>query len=455
MKSINPKNNQPLKEYTPLKDEEVTTFIKKADQAFHNWRKTKFKERSQILNQTANVLEEQKEELALLITNEMGKPLAESKSEIEKCAWVCRYYAENAENFLKPEPVQNDDHKSFVTFQPMGCIFAIMPWNYPFWQVFRFAAPTLMAGNVGLLKHAENVSGCSLAIQDVFSKAGLPDSVFTSLLIDRDQAAAVIENRKIKAVTLTGSTGAGRAVAAKAGEFLKKSVLELGGSDAYIVLADADIEKAVETCSKSRLLNAGQSCISAKRFIVHQSVIKDFTNRLTEKFKQSIVGDPLSESTTIGPMARIDLRDQLHKQVEKSVTAGAICVLGGEKPNGEGAFYPPTILTQVKKGMPAYHEELFGPVTSVIEVQSIDEALKIANESDFGLGGAVFTKDLKLGEKIATEDMDCGACFVNDFVKSDPRLPFGGVKDSGYGRELSSFGIREFVNIKAICVKSV
>jgi succinate-semialdehyde dehydrogenase/glutarate-semialdehyde dehydrogenase len=328
-----------------------------------------------------------------------------------------------------------------------------MPWNFPFWQVFRFAAPALMAGNAGVLKHASNVSGCALAIEEIFRQAGFPDNIFRSLLVSSSQVEAVIENPLIKAVTLTGSTPAGRAVAQKAGSLLKKSVLELGGSDPYVILADADLDLTVETCVASRLINSGQSCIAAKRFVVVESVRKRFEPRFVEQMQAATMDNPLKEDTDVGPQARHDLRDDLHWQVQQSIEQGATCLLGGHIPAGQGAFYPPTVLTNVRPGMPAYEEELFGPVAAIIPVKDEAEAIRVANDSVFGLGAAVFTSDVAKGERIATEELEAGCCFVNAFVKSDPRLPFGGIKESGYGRELSHYGIKEFVNIKTVYVK--
>jgi len=384
---------------------------------------------------------------------EMGKPLPQGRAEAEKCAWVCDYYAETAERFLAPEEIATDASRSYVAFAPLGPVLAVMPWNFPLWQVFRFAAPALMAGNAGLLKHAGNVSGCALALERVIHDAGFPPALFRALLIPSARVGQVLEAREIAAVTLTGSTPAGQAVAAKAGALLKKTVLELGGSDAYVVLEDADLEATAEACAAARLINGGQSCIAAKRFVVVEPVRARFEKRLAERMQARRMGDPLREDTDIGPQARRDLRDQLHEQVAKSVAAGARLVLGGSVPEGPGAFYPPTVLTGVGPGMPAYDEELFGPVAAVIAARDEGDAMRIANDSPFGLGGAIFTRDAARGERLAREAMEAGSCFVNAGVKSDPRLPFGGIKQSGYGRELSHFGIREFVNIKTVYVK--
>jgi succinate-semialdehyde dehydrogenase/glutarate-semialdehyde dehydrogenase len=358
-----------------------------------------------------------------------------------------------ADEFLRPIPVVTDASKSFVAFEPIGVVLAVMPWNFPFWQVFRFAAPALMAGNAGILKHASNVMGSALAIEDVFHKAGFPKDLFRSLLISGRGVARVIENPKVMAVTLTGSTPAGKAVASKAGEMLKKTVLELGGSDPYVILGDADIEEAADICVRSRLINSGQSCIAAKRFIVLEKHKGAFEKRFVELMTAKKMGDPMEEDTAVGPQAREDLRDELQEQVRKSIEKGARLLLGGVVPKGPGAYYPPTVLSDVRKGMPAYDEELFGPVAAIIAVKDEDEAIRVANDSVFGLGAAVFTKDVARGEEIARKRLHAGACFVNTLVKSDPRLPFGGIKESGYGRELADFGIREFVNIKTVYVK--
>jgi len=386
------------------------------------------------------------------MTREMGKPIAGARAEVEKCAWVCDYYAENGDSFLKDEIIETDAQKSFVTYEPLGTVLAVMPWNFPFWQVFRFAVPGLMAGNAGLLKHASNVTGCALAIEDIFRKAGFPEDLFRTLKISSSKVAGVIENPIVKAVTLTGSVPAGRAVAEKAGAELKKTVLELGGSDPYLILEDADLEKAIPTCVNSRLINNGQSCIAAKRFIVVESRLEEFTRKFVEEMKTKTMGDPMDESYDLGPQARVDLRDELHDQVQRSIDKGANCLLGGEIPNKKGAWYPSTILADVQSGMAAYEEELFGPVAAIIKAENEEDAIRIANDSDFGLGAAVFTEDLEKGERIASRELNAGNCFVNSLVKSDPRLPFGGIKHSGYGRELSHFGIKEFVNIKTVYV---
>jgi succinate-semialdehyde dehydrogenase/glutarate-semialdehyde dehydrogenase len=453
LQAVNPTTGETINIYEEMAPAEVRRVIEQAHQAFLDWRKTSFAERAQRMQQAARILREQAKEYATLMAQEMGKPVKDGRAEAEKCAWVCDYYAENAEQFLMPEVVETDASKSFVTFQPLGVVLAVMPWNFPFWQVFRFAAPALMAGNAGVLKHASNVPGCALAIEEIFRTAGFPDHLFRTLLIGSRQVDAVIEHPLVKAVTLTGSTPAGQAVASKAGDMVKKSVLELGGSDPYIILADADVEAAVATCVASRLINSGQSCIAAKRFIVLESIRDQFETRFVAQMRAARMGDPLAEDTTVGPLARHDLRHDLHQQVQKSIARGAKCLLGGELPEGKGAFYPPTVLTKVRKGMPAYDEEMFGPVAAIIAVQDEAEAIRVANDSSFGLGAAVFTRDLAKGERIAAQELEAGCCFVNTLVKSDPRLPFGGVKASGYGRELSHYGIKEFVNIKTVYVQ--
>ncbi|MEW6237819.1 MAG: NAD-dependent succinate-semialdehyde dehydrogenase [Candidatus Omnitrophota bacterium] len=453
IQSINPADGKVLKTYEETKPEEVNSILEKSKEAFYRWRKTRYKERAERMKAAAGVLREKADEYARLMALEMGKPIREGRAEAQKCAWVCEYYAEKAEAFLQPEIVETDAGKSFVCFQPIGLILAVMPWNFPFWQVFRFAAPALMAGNAGLLKHASNVPGCALAIEDVFRRAGFPENIFSTLLIGGGRVEAVIEDPRIKAVTLTGSAPAGAAVARKAGEMLKKTVLELGGSDPYLILEDADLEQAVEVCAASKTINCGQSCIAAKRFIVVDSRREDFERLFVERLSRVKMSDPLQEESMIGPMARRDLRDELHRQVVKSMELGARCILGGSIPQGAGAFYPPTVLANVKKGMPAYEEELFGPVAAIIYAKNEEDAIRIANDSRFGLGAAVFTRDQAKGERLAEEELEAGCCFVNAFVKSDPRLPFGGVKESGYGRELSHYGIKEFVNIKTVYIR--
>ncbi|MEM7583045.1 MAG: NAD-dependent succinate-semialdehyde dehydrogenase [Acidobacteriota bacterium] len=450
---LNPATGESLKTYDEMTSAEVDAAIDDAHECFLGWREVPFGERAELMHGAARVLRAKQDEYARLMALEMGKPVREGRAEIEKCALTCDYYADQAETFLKPEPIVTEAAKSFVAFEPLGVVLAVMPWNFPFWQVFRFAAPGLMAGNTGVLKHASNVPGSALAIEEVFREAGFPEHAFRTLLIGSRAVARVIENPKVKATTLTGSTPAGRAVAGTSGERLKKSVLELGGSDPYLILADADIDHAAKTCATSRLINGGQSCIAAKRFIVVAERRDEFEQKFLEAMGARRMGDPLDETTDVGPQARHDLRDELHDQVQRSIDAGARCLLGGEVPDSPGAFYPPTVLTDVVPGMPAYHEELFGPVASIIVVADEAEAIRVANDSPFGLGAAVFTADAERGEEIARHHLDAGCCFVNDFVRSDPRLPFGGVKESGYGRELSHYGIKEFVNVKTVYVR--
>jgi succinate-semialdehyde dehydrogenase/glutarate-semialdehyde dehydrogenase len=408
--------------------------------------------RAQRLSAAAALLRERRDKLARLMTTEMGKLIGEARAEIDKCAWGCDFYAANAERFLADEPVETDAGRSLVAYQPLGAVLAVMPWNFPFWQVFRFAAPALAAGNVGLLKHASNVSLCALAIENIFGDAGFPQGAFTALLVDTERVADLVRDTRVRAVTLTGSEAAGRAVARSAGENLKKTVLELGGSDPFIVLDDADLELTVEHAVRSRFQNAGQSCIAAKRFIVAPAVADEFLERFRKAVAALRPGDPLDESSTLAPMARGDLRDDLHGQVRDALERGATPVTGCEPLSGNGYFYCPSILDGVKPDMRAYAEELFGPVATVIRARDEQDALAIANESEFGLGGSVWTRDPQRGERLA-RGLECGAAFVNGLVKSDPRLPFGGVKRSGYGRELSWHGIHEFVNVKTVWIR--
>ncbi len=453
LQSINPATDERVADHPETTAEEATRILRAARAAFGSWRRTTFPERAAALRRAGALLRARKHELARLMAIEMGKPLAQGRAESEKCAWVCDYYAEEGAGFLAPEAVATDASRSYAAFEPLGVVLAVMPWNFPLWQVFRFAAPALMAGNAGLLKHASNVCGCALAIERILHDAGVPQDVFRALLVGSGRVASIIEAPEVAAVTLTGSTPAGRSVARAAGAALKKTVLELGGSDPYLVLEDADLELAVESCVASRLINGGQSCIAAKRFIVLEAVRKRFEERFVETMRGKRMGDPLEEGVDLGPQARRDLRDELHGQVERSTARGARVLLGARLPAGKGAFYPPSVLTDVAPGMPAYDEELFGPVAAIIAVPDEREAVRVANDTPFGLGAAVFTRDLGRGERIAREELAAGSCFVNAFVKSDPRLPFGGIRESGYGRELSRFGIREFVNVKTIYVK--
>ncbi|MFN1835917.1 NAD-dependent succinate-semialdehyde dehydrogenase [Balneola sp. MJW-20] len=452
IKTINPATGRDIQAFELMTNRQVSEIIEQAVSAQVSWRARTYEQRGKYLKKVADLLRQKKKELAELMAEEMGKPLAQGESEAEKCAWVCEYYADHAEEFLEDEPVSTDASRSYVHFEPLGVILSIMPWNYPLWQVLRFSAPALMAGNGVILKHSENTTGCSLMIEKIMHQAGIPAELFRSIIVEVDQVKEVIENKGIAAVTLTGSTRAGKAVASQAGAALKKTVLELGGSDPYIILEDANLDKAAEKCVTSRLLNSGQSCIAAKRFVVVDQVYDSFVSKVKKLLSDKKIGDPFDQHTDVGPMARTDLRDELHKQVQKSTEQGAECVLGGKIPEQEGAWYPVTLLTNVKKGMPAYQEELFGPVAAVIRVNDEEEAIRVANDSVYGLGGAVFSEDIEKAEAIASEKLQAGCCFVNDFVRSDPRLPFGGLKQSGYGRELSKYGIREFVNCKTVYV---
>jgi succinate-semialdehyde dehydrogenase/glutarate-semialdehyde dehydrogenase len=450
--SINPATGKPIRTYDELSPDEAAAIIGKSHEAWQGWRRTSFASRAGLMTKAAAILRGKKDELARLMALEMGKPVSQGAAEIEKCAWACDYFAEHAEKYLAPELIASDASKSYVAFEPLGIVLAVMPWNFPFWQVVRFAAPSLMAGNAGVLKHASNVPGCALAIEDVFCEAGFPDNVFRTLLVGSGQVKALIEHPLVRAVTLTGSTPAGQSVAAQAGAVIKKTVLELGGSDPYVVLEDADLDDAVKTCVNSRLINGGQSCIAAKRFIVVETVREEFTRRFVALMKTKKMGDPLADGIDIGPQARHSLRDDLHEQVRESIERGAVLLLGGEIPPGDGAYYPPTVLTNVRRGMPAYDEELFGPVAAIIAADDEAAAIRTANDSSFGLGAAVFTRDLARGERVARE-LEAGSTFVNALVASDPRLPFGGIKQSGYGRELSSHGIKEFVSCKTVYIR--
>jgi succinate-semialdehyde dehydrogenase/glutarate-semialdehyde dehydrogenase len=453
IESRNPATDQVERQWQPHSEEEVRDRLAAAHAAHLAWRRTSFETRAQLLRRAGEQLRSRTEEFATLMAREMGKPISDGAAEVEKCAWVCDYYAEHGAAFLAPESIESDARSSMVVYRPLGVVLAVMPWNFPFWQVLRFAAPGLMAGNAGVLKHASNVPGCADAIEDVFRQAGFPEGLFAVLRVSSKQVTTVIESEEVKAVTLTGSTPAGRAVAAAAGKALKKTVLELGGSDPYVVLEDADIEAAAAACVKGRLVNTGQSCIAAKRWIVVDEVREAFVAEVTTRMGALSLGDPLDAETKLGPMARVDLRDELHEQVQASIEGGARCVLGGTVPDKPGAWYPPTLLLDVQPGTPAYDDELFGPVGAVLAARDEADALRIANDSPFGLGAAVFTRDLERGTRIASDALDAGCCFVNTFVRSDPRLPFGGIGESGYGRELGEPGIREFVNVKTVYVQ--
>lgn len=453
LKSINPATGEVIREYEEFHSDEIDSAIDVNYKAYKSWGKEPVVRRAQLLLKAANVLREKQEGLAFNITVEMGKNIVESRAEVEKCAKVCEYYAQHGAEFLKSETIPTEAQLSYASMQSIGPVLAIMPWNFPLWQVFRFAAPALMAGNVCLLKHASNVPGCALAIENVFIEAGFPADVFKTLLARSSKVEKIIGDKRVKAVTLTGSTPAGKAVAATAGHHLKKCVLELGGSDPYLILKDADIEAAVEACVAGRILNAGQSCIGAKRFIVVKEVYDEFTTKFTDRMRNITLGDPFDETKNMGPLAKFSFREDLHRQVESSVGKGAKLLTGGYIPNRDGAYYPATVLGDVQPGMVAYHEELFGPVAALIRAEDEAEAIRIANDTVFGLGAAVFTNDIERGKQIAEEELEAGCCFVNDFVRSDPRLPFGGVKESGYGRELSHYGMKEFLNVKGVYIK--
>ncbi len=454
LKSINPASGEIIREYPESQWEEIDNIIRDVRQAFKSWRKTKIQERIDHVKNLAKLMEIKKEGLAFTITIEMGKPIAEARAEIDKCIWLCNYYCENIDNFLKPQLVETEASESYISFQPLGVILAIMPWNFPFWQVFRCAIPSILAGNTMVLKHASNVPGCAIAIEDLFLESDFPSDIFRSILTSNRKVERIITNKRIAALTLTGSTKAGQAVAQTAGAYLKKCVLELGGSDPYLILDDADLKLAVEACVNGRLINTGQSCIGAKRFIVTEKIYNDFEEKFVKEMKSATMGDPFNEFNQLGPLARGNIREDLLSQVNKSVSLGASLLCGGEIDYDiDGFYYPATVLSNVQTGMPAYNQELFGPVASLIKVKDEQEAIKVANDTSFGLGAAVFTSDIEKGKYIAELELEAGCCFVNDFVKSDPRLPFGGVKESGYGRELSVFGLHEFVNVKSVYIK--
>jgi len=449
--SINPATGDVLETFAETSPDALEGILERADRASRDWRRRPVAERAERLWAAARLLRERKDAYARTMALEMGKPLAQGAAEAEKCAWACDYYAEHGAAFLADERREADGSRSYVRFEAIGPVLAIMPWNFPFWQVFRFAAPALVAGNAGLLKHAPNVSRCALEIEGVFREAGFPDGLFRAVFLENEAVGSVIADARVRAVTLTGSDRAGSQVAQQAGRHLKKTVLELGGSDPFIVLEDADLVKAAQVAAEARLINSGQSCIAAKRFIVVERVADRFLERFTAEMRTRRVGDPLDPKTQIGPQARLDLRANLHRQVEESVKRGGRLVVGGQLPEGRGAFYPPTVLVAVEPGMPAFDEETFGPVAAVIRARDEGDAIRIANASVYGLGAAVWTEDTKRGERVA-RDIEAGSVFVNGLVKSDPRLPFGGVKRSGYGRELSEYGLREFTNIKTVWV---
>jgi succinate-semialdehyde dehydrogenase/glutarate-semialdehyde dehydrogenase len=451
-KAINPATGELIREFPEHDEDEVRRRLARAQEAFQSWRRFDVAERAGHLTAVADLLRERSADFARLMTEEMGKTLAAAGSEVDKCAWVCDFYAENAARFLAPEPVATDASKSFIRYEPLGPVLAIMPWNFPFWQFFRFAAPALMAGNVALLKHAANVPGSALAIEAVFREAGVPEGVVTTLLVSSARTKYLIREPAVRAVTLTGSDRAGMEVASEAGRCLKKTVMELGGSDPFIVLADVDPAEAAKQAARARTINNGQSCIAAKRFIVEEEIADRFEDDFVRAMEGLKVGDPMDPGTDVGPMAREDLLDSLDDQVKRTVAAGGELRTGGRRLEGKGWFYAPTVLTGVKPGMAAFDEETFGPVAAVIRARDAAEAIELANRSQFGLGASLWTADTARGEDLAAE-IDAGSVFVNGAVKSDPRLPFGGIKSSGYGRELSEVGIREFVNIKTVWIK--
>jgi succinate-semialdehyde dehydrogenase/glutarate-semialdehyde dehydrogenase len=453
IQAVNPATGEPGKSYTAHGLEEACAAATAAHHAFQSWRRTSFDYRAAVIRKAAEILRAREDECARLMTEEMGKTVDDGAAEIEKCAANCDWFADRAASYLADEPIELGTGQTFVTFNPIGVVLAVMPWNFPFWQVFRFAAPALMAGNGAILKHASNVPGCALAIEQVLHDAGVPRDLFRTMLLPSRDVEALIHDDHIAAVTLTGSVAAGKAVASAAGSVLKKCVLELGGSDAYIVLEDADLAAAAKVAATARMVNGGQSCIAGKRFIVVRSVCEEFERQLVAAMREYRIGDPAQAGTRLGPMVSVEARDEIHRQVQDSVAKGARLLLGGEIPDRAGAWYPATVLADVKTGQPAHDEEVFGPVAAIIAAEDEDDAIRIANASEFGLGSGVLTSDLNRGRRIAAERLEAGMSFVNDNVRSDSRAPFGGVKHSGYGRECSAFGIREFTNIKTVHVK--
>jgi len=451
--TVNPATLEPIRSYPGQTVEEAHQIAAAAHTAFEQWRRTEFADRASVIRKAAVILRERKDEFALLMSEEMGKTIDDGRAEVEKCAFHCDWFAEHAEEYLDKQPVDIGGPEAFITYNPLGVVLAVMPWNFPFWQVFRFAAPALMAGNGALLKHASNVPGCALAIEEVLHQAGVPKDLFRTLLLSSGDVKELIEDPNVAAVTLTGSVGAGKSVATAAGGVLKKCVLELGGSDAYVVLEDADIEAAAKVAATARMVNGGQSCIAGKRFIVVRQVLEQFESALAAAMRTYEMGDPRREGTKLGPMQSAKARDEIHRQVSESVRKGARLLLGGKVPDRPGAWYPATILTNVLPGQPAHDEEVFGPVAAIIAAEDERDAIRIANASEFGLGSGVLTGDVDRGRRIAAEELEAGLSFVNENVRSDSRMPFGGVKHSGYGRECSAFGIREFTNIKSVHVR--
>ena len=453
LQTINPATGEPGKAYDPHSIDDAKAAAKAARAAYLDWRKTSFDERAAVIRKAAEVLRARKDEFARLMTEEMGKTVTDGRAEVEKCAFHCDWFADHAEEYLRHEPADIGGGEAFIAFNPIGIVLAVMPWNFPFWQVFRAAAPALMAGNGMLLKHASNVPGCALAIEEVLHQAGVPRDLFRTLLLPSREVEALIKDENIAAVTLTGSVAAGKSVATAAGSVLKKCVLELGGSDAYVILEDADVEAAAKVAATARMVNGGQSCIAGKRFIVVRSILEPFEKAMVEAMRDYEMGDPTSQGTRLGPMQSVKARDEIHRQVTQSVERGARLLLGGKVPDRSGAWYPATVLSNVRPGQPAHDEEVFGPVAAIIAAEDEADAIRIANASEFGLGSGVLTADLDRGRRIASQELEAGLSFVNENVRSDPRAPFGGVKHSGYGRECSSYGIKEFVNIKTVHVK--
>jgi len=449
--SINPGTGEKLKEFSPFDDGEIEKRLKRAENGSRKYRRTLFAERSELMEAAAELLLLEKDRLARIITLEMGKLFSASLEEVEKCARGCRFYAENAERFLEDEPAQTDAARSYVRYEPLGPVLAVMPWNFPFWQVFRFAAPTLMAGNVCLLKHASNVPQCALAIEQIFCRAGFGDGVFQTLLIEPEQVEKIIVDPRVKAVTLTGSEKAGSAVASAAGRQIKKSVLELGGSDAFIVMPTANFESALSTAVKARTINTGQSCIAAKRLFIADEIYAEFLDQFVDRMRVLKIGDPMDPATEIGPLATEQIRQGVHDQVQKTIAAGAKLLTGGNRIHGQGFFYEPTVLVDVPKESPAYCEEVFGPIASIFRVGNAAEAVEMANDSSFGLAASAWTNSSE-EQELFTSDLEAGMVFINAMAVSDPRLPFGGVKRSGFGRELGAAGIREFTNTKTIWI---
>jgi succinate-semialdehyde dehydrogenase/glutarate-semialdehyde dehydrogenase len=452
---VNPATGERGRRYEEQTIDDVRSAAAAAHEAFRSWRRTSFAERGAVFHKAAEILRARKDEFARLMTEEMGKTIADGRAEVEKCAFHCDWFADHAQDYLARQPVDFDGEEAFVTFNPLGVILAVMPWNFPFWQVFRAAAPALMAGNAMLLKHASNVPGCALAIEDVLHQAGVPKELFRTLLLPSREVEALIKDEHVAAVTLTGSVAAGRSVATAAGSVLKKCVLELGGSDAYVILEDVDLAAAAKVAATARMVNGGQSCIAGKRFVVVRSILEPFEKALVDAMRGYEMGDPLKDGTKLGPMQSVEARDEIHRQVTESVRKGARLLLGGKVPDRPGAWYPATVLTNVLPGQPAHDEEVFGPVAAIIAAEDERDAIRIANDSEFGLGSGVMTGDLERGRRIASDELEAGMSFVNENVRSDSRAPFGGIKHSGYGRECGAYGIHEFVNIKTVHVKAL